>query len=257
VLLDELGTGTDPGEGMGLATAVLEELKRKDSIILATTHYGEIKEFARRTPGFRNGCMLFDTNTLMPLYTLSIGIPGESNAFLISLRLGMDPRIISRAHEVTYGEKKVYHAPAKAHEKARQSGSTGREIPHKPLVNTDMIKSAEESREKSSRRDESRKKAEKQLAAPKFRIGDCVFVTNMNRTGIICEPENSRGEFGVMIMKKRFLVNKKRLRPYIAGKDLYPEDYDMSIVLESKENRKKRRIMSKRHVDGLTIEIRE
>jgi dsDNA-specific endonuclease/ATPase MutS2 len=257
VLLDELGTGTDPGEGMGLATAILEELKRKDSITLATTHYGEIKEFARRTPGFRNGCMLFDTDTLMPLYTLSIGIPGESNAFLISLRLGMDPRIISRAHEVTYGEKKVYRTPAKTHEQGMRSGSAGREVPHKPLVNTDMIRSAEESREKSSRRDESRKKAEKQLAAPKFRIGDCVFVISMNRTGIICEPENSRGEFGVMIMKKRFLISKKRLRPYIAGKDLYPEDYDMSIVLESKDDRKKRRIMSKRHVEGLTIEVRE
>jgi DNA mismatch repair protein MutS2 len=257
VLLDELGTGTDPGEGMGLATAVLEELKRKDSIILATTHYGEIKEFARKTPGFRNGCMLFDTDTLMPLYTLSIGIPGESNAFLISLRLGMDPRIISRAHEVTYGEKKVYRAPAKAHEKARQNGSTGGTAPIKPLVNADMIRSAEESREKSGQRDESRKKADKQLAAPKFRIGDCVFVTSMNRTGIICEPENSRGEFGVMIMKKRFLISKKRLRPHIAGKDLYPEDYDMSIVLESKDDRRKRRIMSKRHVEGLTIEVRE
>ena len=95
VIIDELGTGTDPAEGMGLAIAVMEELKRKDSIILATTHYSEIKDFAGRTPGFENGCMLFDPDTLMPLYTLNIGIPGESNAFLISLRLGMDPEIIS------------------------------------------------------------------------------------------------------------------------------------------------------------------
>lgn len=79
----------------------------------------------------------------------------------------------------------------------------------------------------------------------------------MNRTGIVCEPENSRGEVGVMIMKKRFLISKKRLRPYIAGKDLYPEDYDMSIVLDSKENRRKRKIMDKMHVEGLTIEVRE
>lgn len=257
VLLDELGTGTDPGEGMGLATAVLEELKRKDSIILATTHYGEIKEFARRTPGFKNGCMLFDPDTLMPLYTLSIGIPGESNAFLISLRLGMDPGIISRAHEITYGEKKVYQAPAKAPGQNRRTGSQTREASQPVLTNTDIIKSAQENREKSRRRDESRKKAEKQKAVSGFRVGDCVFVTSMNRTGIVCEPENSRGEVGVMIMKKRFLISKKRLRPYIAGKDLYPEDYDMSIVLDSKENRRKRKIMDKMHVEGLTIEVRE
>ena len=84
-----------------------------------------------------------------------------------------------------------------------------------------------------------------------------MFVTSMNRTGIVCEPENARGDVGVLIMKKRFVINRKRLRPYIDGKDLYPEDYDLSIVLDSKENRKKRRIMNKRHVEGLTIEVHE
>jgi len=257
VLLDELGTGTDPAEGMGLAMSVLEELKRKDSIILATTHYGEIKEFARRTPGFRNGCMLFDPDTLMPLFRLSIGIPGESNAFLISLRLGMDLEIISRAHEITYGEKKVFRAPENTPGHPRYSGRRESAASGPALVNPDMIESGEKSIEKAKRRDESRKKAEKQKVVSLFKVGDCVFVTSMNRPGIVCEPENSRGEVGVMIMKKRFLINKKRLRPYIAGKDLYPKDYDMSIVLDSKENRRKRRIMDKMHVDGLAIEIRE
>jgi len=257
VLLDELGTGTDPAEGMGIATAVLEELKRKDSIILATTHYGEIKEFARNTPGFKNGCMLFDPNTLMPLYTLSIGIPGESNAFLISLRLGMDPGIISRAHEITYREKKDYQAPAIAPGQDKPGIGPGQDVSSAPLVNTDIIESAERSVEASKRRIESRKKAEKQRIVSGFKIGDCVFVTSMNRTGIVCEPENSRGEVGVMIMKKKFLINRKRLRPYIDGKDLYPEDYDLSIVLDSRDDRKKRKIMGKRHVEGLAIEIRE
>lgn len=254
VLLDELGTGTDPAEGMGIATAVLEELKRKDSIILATTHYGEIKEFARNTPGFKNGCMLFDPNTLMPLYTLSIGIPGESNAFLISLRLGMDPMIISRAHEITYRETKIYQAPVYAPE---HDVGQGQDVSATVLVNTDIIESAERSAETSRRRIEGRKKAEKQRVVSSFRIGDCVFVTSMNRTGIVCEPENSRGEVGVMIMKKKFLINRKRLRPFIDGKDLYPEDYDLSIVFDSKDDRKKRKIMNKRHVEGLAIEIRE
>jgi len=254
VIIDELGTGTDPAEGMGLAIAVMEELKRKDSIILATTHYSEIKDFAGRTPGFENGCMLFDPDTLMPLYTLNIGIPGESNAFLISLRLGMDPEIISRAHEITYKEKKVYNAPSIPPDQG-MDGDSGREA--SALVNADMIEYGERSARKAEQRRESRKKAEKQRIESPFKVGDCVYVSSMNRTGIVCEPENARGEVGVLIMKKRFLISRKRLRPYIDGKDLYPDDYDMSIVLDSKENRKKRRIMSKRHVEGLTIQISE
>ena len=239
---------------MGLAIAVMEELKRKDSIILATTHYSEIKDFAGRTPGFENGCMLFDPDTLMPLYTLNIGIPGESNAFLISLRLGMDPEIISRAHEITYKEKKVYNAPSIPPDQG-MDGDSGREA--SALVNADMIEYGERSARKAEQRRESRKKAEKQRIESPFKVGDCVYVSSMNRTGIVCEPENARGEVGVLIMKKRFLISRKRLRPYIDGKDLYPDDYDMSIVLDSKENRKKRRIMSKRHVEGLTIQISE
>ncbi|HPU22358.1 MAG TPA: DNA mismatch repair protein MutS [Thermoclostridium caenicola] len=257
VILDELGTGTDPAEGMGLAVAVLEELKRKGSIILATTHYSEIKAFASMTPGFRNGCMLFDPDSLMPLYRLSIGIPGESNAFLIALRLGMDPEIISRAHEITYKEKKAYQAPPQASGSCGNIGSTAKEAFHTIQAHTGRVEPAAQSHEKSERHREHRKKAEKTPIASSFKVGDCVFVTSMNRTGIVCEPENARGDVGVLIMKKRFVINKKRLRPYIDGKDLYPEDYDLSIVLDSKENRKKRRIMSKRHVEGLTIEVHE
>ena len=244
VIIDELGTGTDPAEGMGLAIAVMEDLKRKGSIIIATTHYSEIKEFARKTPGFKNGCMLFDTDTLMPLFVLNIGIPGESNAFLISLRLGMNPEIISRAHEVTYGEKRAYKAP-----------TTNINIKENTrLVNTEVIDHNEKSMEEIKHRIDARKKIEKLKVDSQFKLGDCVFVTSMNRTGIICEEENPRGEVGVMIMRKRFTINKKRLRPFIDGKDLYPDDYNLAVVLESKENRKSRKIMSKRHVEGLMIE---
>ena len=214
------------------------------------------KQFASRTPGFENGCMLFDPETLMPLYTLNIGIPGESNAFLISLRLGMDPGIISRAHEITYKEKKVYQVPSIGPEEGLGSDTAGR-APIPALVNGDIMEYGERSTRKAEQRRKSRKKVERQRTDSPFKVGDCVFVSSMNRTGIVCEPENARGEVGVLIMKKRFLISRKRLRPFIDGKDLYPDDYDMSIVLDSKENRKKRRIMSKRHVDGLTIEISE
>jgi dsDNA-specific endonuclease/ATPase MutS2 len=105
--MDEVGAGTDPSEGMGFAVAALEEVYSKGATLLATTHFSEIKEFAAITLGFKNGCMGFDIQTLKPLYSLKIGQPGESNAFLIALRLGMDTKLIERAHEITYKEKKV------------------------------------------------------------------------------------------------------------------------------------------------------
>ncbi len=244
VIMDELGTGTDPAEGMGLAIAVMEKLYEKGCIMVCTTHYSEIKEFARTTPGFKNGCMLFDTATLLPLYQLSIGIPGESNAFLISLRLGMDPELIERAHSITYKEEHHYEKPHEAI------------LEQKPgiLLNEEIISTHEELKSQSVRRMDAKKKAEKLKVDSPYKLGDCVFVTSMNRTGIICELENPRGEIGVMVMKKRFTVNKKRLRPFIDGKDLYPEEYDLDIVLESKDYRRNKKTMGKRHVDGLTLE---
>jgi len=247
VIMDELGTGTDPAEGMGLAVAVMERLYTKGCIMICTTHYSEIKEFARITPGFKNGCMLFDVKTLLPLYRLSIGIPGESNAFLISLRLGMDPQIIQRAHYITYKEHKPYERPV----------VTTEENKPQPLMNEDIIRTHETNKAQTQRRLEARKKAEKQRIESPYKVGDSVFITSMNRTGIVCEPENAKGEIGVMVMKKRLMVSKKRIRPFIDGKDLYPEDYDLDIVLESKEDRKKKHLMQKRHVEGLTLEHRK
>ena len=77
----------------------------------------------------------------------------------------------------------------------------------------------------------------------------------MGRTGIVCESENSKGELGVMVMKKKLKVNKKRLSLYIQGDELYPKDYDFDIVFETKENRKKRHILSRKHVEGLEITV--
>lgn len=97
ILLDEIGTGTDPSEGAGLAAAILDELYRSGAITIASTHYGEIKDFAEQHQGFENGCMEFDTKTLGPLYKLSIGKAGKSNALWISERLGMRPKVLEKA----------------------------------------------------------------------------------------------------------------------------------------------------------------
>lgn len=119
-LIDELGAGTDPIEGAALAVAILEKLRERGAKIAATTHYAELKEFALKTEGVENGCCEFDVKTLRPTYKLLIGIPGKSNAFAISKRLGMEDEVIDRAKLLTSSESRQFEDVVESLEESRQ-----------------------------------------------------------------------------------------------------------------------------------------
>ncbi|WML40155.1 endonuclease MutS2 [Neobacillus sp. OS1-2] len=234
-LLDELGSGTDPGEGMGLATAILETLYEKGATILATTHYSEIKEFAEAHPGFINGSMEFDITTLSPTYRLHIGRGGESQAFAIALKLGVHPKIIERAHRITYKEEKQY---------TRDS--------------TDGWKLREQEKQVIINKYQHRNKTTKvEMKVTLFHQGDNVKISPANEFGIIYSGPDQHGNYMVQIKGEKVVINHKRITLYIAACELYPDDYDFDIIFQSKENRKKSKLLSKRHDETITIDYNQ
>lgn len=120
ILIDELGAGTDPVEGAALAEAILEDLRLKGAKIAATTHYAEIKQYALETPGVENASCEFDVNSLKPTYKLILGIPGRSNAFAISERLGIDKSVIERAGSLLSQENRRFENAVEKVEKSRK-----------------------------------------------------------------------------------------------------------------------------------------
>lgn len=128
ILIDELGAGTDPVEGAALAVSIIEALREKGAIIVATTHYAELKAYALDTPGVTNGCCEFDIETLRPTYKLLIGVPGRSNAFAILKHLGMTQDVIDNAKAIVGSDNRDFEAVLEKLEASRHALEEERKV---------------------------------------------------------------------------------------------------------------------------------
>ncbi len=142
ILLDELGAGTDPTEGAALAIAVLETLRSRGAQIFATTHYTELKKYAIQTSGVENASMEFDIETLSPTYKLTIGIPGKSNAFEISKKLGLPGEIIDKSKSLLEGGDIKFESVLEAIEEDKKAAEEERD--EAIMLNIEMKKQKEE-----------------------------------------------------------------------------------------------------------------
>lgn len=234
VLLDEMGSGTDPAEGMGLAAAILEELQRKGAVVVATTHFVEIKRFGDHHAGFVNGAMGFDLATLSPRYELTIGRSGQSHGLHIAERLGLPEGIIARAREIA-GKQGGEQIP-EPFEPELQEFESSLELPTAGEIAQETV---------IDKRFKALERAAD--AEPALKLGDAVRIPFMDDIGVIVGEEDRRGEFLVQIHGKRVRIGKKRLKLYIDGSELYPEDYDLDIVTKSKMQRKLEKKIRKGH----------
>ena len=228
VILDELGSGTDPAEGMGIAISILEELRRCGCLFLATTHYPEVKTYAKEAEGITNARMAFDRESLRPLYRLEIGEAGESCALYIAGRLGMPERMIKRAEQYAYGLPETEPESGKHVEAEKRPGG--------PRI------------------EKIKKTTENQIAMQtKFTLGDSVMILPDKKIGIVCTTVNDKGVVRVQMPDKKIWINHKRLKLLVSAEQLYPEDYDFSILFDTVENRKARHKMEKGYQEGLEI----
>ena len=229
VIMDELGSGTDPTEGMGIAIAILEELSKSGALYLITTHYPEVKQYAQKKEGVVNARMTFDKESLKPLYQLVIGEAGESCAFHIAKRLGMPASMLQTAANAAYGEVADWLLEETQENKIEKTYS--------PKLQ--KIKHTNK----------------QQTKALKFQLGDSVMVYPDKKIGIVCETADDKGVLRVQLPNKKIWINHKRIKLHVAAQELYPEDYDFSIIFDTVENRKLRHQMGKHHMEGLQIDL--
>ena len=263
VIMDELGSGTDPLEGMGIAVAILEELKNSGAFFLVTTHYPEVKGYAEKADGMINARMAFDKEQLKPLYQMEIGEAGESCAFYIAKRLGMPVRMLKKAAEEAYGVK------GKSEHKGKPNTESGYDTKHqvenraehpvddlKALFIEDVSKEQLKSQKYTPhviRQKKNQKKPHSDKKVVKYHRGDSVMIYPDKKIGIVCQEVNEKGVLQVQMPGRKIWINHKRVKLQVAAEGLYPEDYDFSIIFDTVENRKLRHQMERKYVEGQEI----
>ncbi|WP_061329953.1 endonuclease MutS2 [Clostridium botulinum] len=201
LLFDEIGSGTEPNEGSALAIAILEELYHKGSITISTTHYGEIKNFSKEHPDFENAAMEFEKETLEPLYKLSIGKVGDSNALYISKKMGLYDSIIDRAKK--YMDTKSYN--------------------YNLIEDSKIIKNKE-------------LQAEEDFY--EYSVGDKVILLENNESAIVYKERDRLNNVTILYNKEFIDVNYKRIKLELKASELYPEEYDLNQLFISHKERK-------------------
>lgn len=230
VIMDELGSGTDPTEGMGIAIAILDELKKSKALFLVTTHYPEVKQYAQNEETIVNARMTFDKESLRPLFQLVIGEAGESCAFYISRRLGMPASMLKTAVKAAYGDN----------------------IPENLDLDTTDVENIYRSRSRIRKIEST---SRRNNPSEKFNLGDSVMVYPDKKIGIVCETVNDKGVLRIQLKDKKIWINHKRVKLHVPASELYPEDYDFSIIFDSVENRKLRHHMERKYMEGAEITI--
>ena len=202
LLFDEIGSGTEPNEGAALAIAILEELYHKGCITIATTHYGEIKNFSQEYKHFENAAMEFKKDTLEPLYKLHIGKSGDSNALYISKKMGIPDSIIERTRK--YIETKNYN--------------------YDVINSSKIIKKKEEIEEVDLKHN--------------YCIGDKVILLDNNESAIVYKELDELNNLTVFYKKEFIKVNYRRVKLELTASELYPEGYDLNQIFISYKERK-------------------
>ena len=202
ILLDEIGSGTEPNEGAALAIAIMEAFYQKGSILITTTHYGEIKRYSEQHEDFTTAAMAFDSENLTPKYQLILGETGESNAFWIANKMQFNPNVVQQAQQ--YLKTREYKTAKKQH----------------VLIQP---------------------KDKEPANYPSYEKGDRVFWTEKKQTALVYEEIELSNDVIIYLDQEKIKVHKRQLKLESSSRELYPLNYDLDSLFEDFHERKKRK----------------